>query len=172
MSPDRIFKALSDPVRIKILQFLRKPEGVALLKRLLPGFDVLIENFRPGTLDRWGLDKATLWAVQPRLGILRATGTPLVIHSTAIWLLAETGLAGFLVFFFWAWRTYSTAFANRKTLWGLTLVLVLTVFAVISQAHDMLYQRAFWLMLGALLIVPLDARALHNSGPERPRPTL
>ncbi len=28
MSPDRIFKALSDPVRIKILQFLRKPEGV------------------------------------------------------------------------------------------------------------------------------------------------
>lgn len=53
---------------------LRKPEGVALLKRLLPGFDVLIENFRPGTLDKWGLDKATLWAVQPRLVILRATG--------------------------------------------------------------------------------------------------
>jgi ArsR family transcriptional regulator len=26
--PDRVFKALSDPVRIKILQFLRKPEGV------------------------------------------------------------------------------------------------------------------------------------------------
>jgi ArsR family transcriptional regulator, arsenate/arsenite/antimonite-responsive transcriptional repressor len=26
--PDRIFKALSDPIRIKILQFLRKPEGV------------------------------------------------------------------------------------------------------------------------------------------------
>lgn len=53
---------------------LRKPEGVALLKRLLPKFDVLIENFRPGTLDRWGLDKATLWAIQPRLVILRATG--------------------------------------------------------------------------------------------------
>ncbi|HEY5637533.1 MAG TPA: CoA transferase [Burkholderiales bacterium] len=53
---------------------LRKPEGVALLKRLLPKFDVLIENFRPGTLDRWGLDKATLWAIQPRLVVLRATG--------------------------------------------------------------------------------------------------
>ncbi|MFM9862007.1 MAG: ArsR/SmtB family transcription factor [Micropepsaceae bacterium] len=26
--PDRVFKALSDPIRIKILQFLRKPEGV------------------------------------------------------------------------------------------------------------------------------------------------
>lgn len=52
---------------------LRKPEGVALLKQLLPRFDVLIENFRPGTLDRWGLDRDTLWALQPRLVILRAT---------------------------------------------------------------------------------------------------
>ena len=53
---------------------LRKPEGAALLKRLLPRFDVLIENFRPGTLDGWGLDRTALWAVQPRLVILRATG--------------------------------------------------------------------------------------------------
>ena len=53
---------------------LRTPEGVALLKRLLPKFDVLIENFRPGTLDRWGLSKEVLWAIQPRLVILRATG--------------------------------------------------------------------------------------------------
>lgn len=52
---------------------LRRPEGVALLKRLLPRFDVLIENFRPGTLDRWGLDRETLWALQPRLVILRTT---------------------------------------------------------------------------------------------------
>ena len=53
---------------------LRKPEGRALLLRLLPAFDVLIENFRPGTLDRWGLDRDTLWAAQPRLVILRVTG--------------------------------------------------------------------------------------------------
>jgi crotonobetainyl-CoA:carnitine CoA-transferase CaiB-like acyl-CoA transferase len=53
---------------------LRKPEGAALLKRLLPRFDVLIENFRPGTLDGWGLDRHALWAAQPRLVILRATG--------------------------------------------------------------------------------------------------
>jgi len=52
---------------------LRKPEGLALLKRLLPRFDVLIENFRPGTLDNWGLDRDTLWALQPKLVILRAT---------------------------------------------------------------------------------------------------
>lgn len=53
---------------------LRKPEGGALLLRMLPGFDVLVENFRPGTLDRWGLDKQALWAAQPGLVILRATG--------------------------------------------------------------------------------------------------
>ncbi len=53
---------------------LRKPEGQTLFKRLLPKFDVLIENYRPGTLDRWNLDKDTLWALQPRLTILRLTG--------------------------------------------------------------------------------------------------
>lgn len=52
---------------------LRKPEGAALFKRMLPQFDVLIENFRPGTLDRWGLSKEVLWQIQPRLVILRAT---------------------------------------------------------------------------------------------------
>ena len=53
---------------------LRKPEGVTLFKRLIADFDVLIENFRPGTLDRWGLSKEVLWSVQPRLVILRTTG--------------------------------------------------------------------------------------------------
>jgi crotonobetainyl-CoA:carnitine CoA-transferase CaiB-like acyl-CoA transferase len=53
---------------------LRKPEGAALLKQLLPRFDVLIENFRPGTLDAWGLDRETLWSIQPNLVILRVTG--------------------------------------------------------------------------------------------------
>jgi len=53
---------------------LRKPEGQALFRRLLPKFDVLIENYRPGTLDKWGLDKDALWHLQPRLVILRVTG--------------------------------------------------------------------------------------------------
>jgi crotonobetainyl-CoA:carnitine CoA-transferase CaiB-like acyl-CoA transferase len=53
---------------------LRKPEGQALFGRLLPRFDVLVENYRPGTLDRWGLDKTALWKLQPKLVILRVTG--------------------------------------------------------------------------------------------------
>lgn len=52
---------------------LRQPEGLALFKQLLPRFDVLIENFRPGTLERWGLPRETLWALQPRLVVLRTS---------------------------------------------------------------------------------------------------
>ncbi len=52
---------------------LRKPEGAELLLKMLPKFDVLLENFRTGTLDRWGLDKETLWKANPNLIILRAT---------------------------------------------------------------------------------------------------
>ncbi|MGQ0654397.1 MAG: CaiB/BaiF CoA transferase family protein [Betaproteobacteria bacterium] len=53
---------------------LRKPEGQALFRRLLPRFDVLVENYRPGTLDAWGLDKDALFRLQPKLVILRVTG--------------------------------------------------------------------------------------------------
>lgn len=66
------WKALNRNKKFATLD-LRKPEGLALFKQLLPQFDVLIENFRPGTLDRWGLPKEVLWAIQPRLVILRAT---------------------------------------------------------------------------------------------------
>jgi formyl-CoA transferase len=53
---------------------LRSPEGQGLLRRLLAGADVLVENFRPGTLERWGLSPEALWEVNPRLVITRVTG--------------------------------------------------------------------------------------------------
>ncbi|MDE2363758.1 MAG: CoA transferase [Hyphomicrobiales bacterium] len=53
---------------------LRQPEGREIFERLLPRFDVLVENFRPGTLDRWGLTKERLFALHPKLTILRVTG--------------------------------------------------------------------------------------------------
>lgn len=68
-----LWKAVNRNKRAATLD-LRKPEGQALFLRLLPRFDVLVENYRPGTLDRWGLDKATLWKSRPGLVILRVTG--------------------------------------------------------------------------------------------------
>ena len=53
---------------------LRKPEGADILKKLIAKYDVLIENFRPGTLDRWGLSSEVLWEINPHLVILRTTG--------------------------------------------------------------------------------------------------
>jgi crotonobetainyl-CoA:carnitine CoA-transferase CaiB-like acyl-CoA transferase len=52
---------------------LSRPEGAALLLRLAARTDVLIENFRPGTLERWGLGPDELHAANPRLVIARVT---------------------------------------------------------------------------------------------------
>ncbi|MBX6742148.1 MAG: CoA transferase [Acetobacteraceae bacterium] len=46
---------------------LKRPEGLELIRRLLAGADVLIENFRPGAMDRLGLGWEALSAANPRL---------------------------------------------------------------------------------------------------------
>ena len=51
-----------------------KPEGAAILRRMAAKADVLIENFRPGTLDRYGLGYEALSAVNPRLIYCSITG--------------------------------------------------------------------------------------------------
>lgn len=53
---------------------LRQPEGQALVRELLREADVLIENFRPGTLEGWGLGWDALHALNPRLVMLRLSG--------------------------------------------------------------------------------------------------
>jgi crotonobetainyl-CoA:carnitine CoA-transferase CaiB-like acyl-CoA transferase len=52
---------------------LGTPEGAELLLRLVAGADVLIENFRPGTLERWGLGPDRLHEANPRLVVARVT---------------------------------------------------------------------------------------------------
>ncbi|MFC8851057.1 MULTISPECIES: CaiB/BaiF CoA transferase family protein [unclassified Micromonospora] len=53
---------------------LSDADGAALLLRLVADADVLVENFRPGTLERWGIGPAELHAVNPRLVIARISG--------------------------------------------------------------------------------------------------
>lgn len=53
---------------------LRKPEGRDIFARLVADADVLVENFRPGTLDGWGITRSWLQEISPRLTILRVTG--------------------------------------------------------------------------------------------------
>lgn len=53
---------------------LRKPEGQALARALIGKADVVIENFRPGSLEKWGLSYETLAADNPRLVMARVSG--------------------------------------------------------------------------------------------------
>ncbi|MFI9260958.1 CaiB/BaiF CoA transferase family protein [Streptomyces sioyaensis] len=53
---------------------LSHPGGRDVLLRLAAGADAVIENFRPGTLERWGLGWDELSAVNPRLVLARVTG--------------------------------------------------------------------------------------------------
>ena len=53
---------------------LRAPEGQDLARKLIAEADVLIENFRPGTLEGWGLGPEALHARNPGLVMLRISG--------------------------------------------------------------------------------------------------
>ena len=53
---------------------LRQPEGQQLLRELVAKADFLLENFRPGTMEKWGLGWAELSAINPRLIMIRVSG--------------------------------------------------------------------------------------------------
>ncbi len=53
---------------------LRTAEGQEIARRLIATADVLIENFRPGTLEKWNLSPADLCAADPRLIVVRVSG--------------------------------------------------------------------------------------------------
>ena len=53
---------------------LSKKEGAELLKKLITTADVVCENFRPGTLEKWGLGWETLKKINPGLILLRVSG--------------------------------------------------------------------------------------------------
>jgi crotonobetainyl-CoA:carnitine CoA-transferase CaiB-like acyl-CoA transferase len=53
---------------------LREASAQEMLRSLLTTADVLVENFRPGTLEKWGLGWAELQDINPRLIMIRVTG--------------------------------------------------------------------------------------------------
>lgn len=89
------WKGLSRNKRLITLA-LNKPEGQELALRLVGAFDVVVENFRPGVMERWGLGPEQLHAVNPRLIILRTSGfgqTGPFAHKPGFGTLAE-GFSG------------------------------------------------------------------------------
>lgn len=53
---------------------LSKPDGAEIFKKMVATADVVIENFRPGTLERWGIGWDVLSEIQPGLILARITG--------------------------------------------------------------------------------------------------
>jgi crotonobetainyl-CoA:carnitine CoA-transferase CaiB-like acyl-CoA transferase len=53
---------------------LGKPEGAEIFKRIIKGKDVIVENYRPGTFEKWGIGPDVIRTVDPRLILLRISG--------------------------------------------------------------------------------------------------
>ncbi len=53
---------------------LREPEGQDVIRQLAKDADILIENFRPGALEKWGIGFKDLHAINPKLIMLRVSG--------------------------------------------------------------------------------------------------
>ncbi|MGA2597235.1 MAG: CoA transferase [Bryobacteraceae bacterium] len=53
---------------------LEHPKGQEMVRRMIPHFDVLIENFKPGTIEGWGLGPDQLQAIHPGLIVVRVSG--------------------------------------------------------------------------------------------------
>jgi crotonobetainyl-CoA:carnitine CoA-transferase CaiB-like acyl-CoA transferase len=67
------FKSLARNKRLVTLD-LSRPEGASVFLRFAERSDVVLENFRPGTLERWGLGWDELSAANPRLVLARVSG--------------------------------------------------------------------------------------------------
>ena len=72
-STSSIFLALNRNKRSAVID-LKKPEAKAAFLRLIETYDVLLETFRPGVLDRLGLSHEKLLAANPRLVICAISG--------------------------------------------------------------------------------------------------
>lgn len=53
---------------------LREPEGQELVKKLVKEADFILENFRPGTMEKWGLSYEELIEINPRIIMIRVSG--------------------------------------------------------------------------------------------------
>lgn len=83
---------------------------------------------------------------------MRRHGAPLVIHSTPLWLLAEMGIVGLIIFAAPFVRVVIDEYrASPGDPARAFLLMALPAFAAIATVHDMLYQRSFWLLMGAAL---------------------
>ena len=76
------------------------------------------------------------------------------MHNTALWILAEFGLVGFVLFAipFVCLIVYALLGSKLRVVRN-AMILLLLVFFVMSLFHEVFYQRIFWIFLGACIAV-------------------
>lgn len=155
-------------------------EGLALAGQNIPKPNAAIQSLissPESNHERWATLRYgfEMWRHSPFIGeglgvfIANSTerfGHPTVIHNTPLWILAEFGLLGMAVlgWSFLKLVTYSikpSSSSNQLSRSALLLLLVLFMF--FSQFHEMLFQRIFWLIGGALLGMPLLLRSENSA---------
>jgi crotonobetainyl-CoA:carnitine CoA-transferase CaiB-like acyl-CoA transferase len=72
--PDKLWWEVIARNKQSVSANLRLAEGQDLVRRLAEKADILIENFKPGTIEKWGLGPDALHALNPRLIIVRLSG--------------------------------------------------------------------------------------------------
>jgi hypothetical protein len=84
---------------------------------------------------------------------LRQFGKTLVVHSTPLWLLAETGTVGLSVVATLFARVVISEFRRvvRGDSIALLIVLILIALGIVSLVHELFYQRGFWFLFGAAM---------------------
>jgi hypothetical protein len=98
------------------------------------------------------------------LHILSHSKIPLLIHSTALWLMAELGIVGLIAFVAPALSVLVAEFRRKeRDDASLLLILCLVAFAVMSTPADMLYQRTFWILVGAGLAMPIRSTSCRST---------
>ena len=121
-------------------------------------------SYRPSSLQlRFDQTRVALdqWTDSPVFGIglggfknryqdPSSDGSAPILHNSALWLLTETGLVGLIAFlaaFIWIAAALYRQRRSGNDVIPLAL-LTLVVFAVMSQLHDLFYQRVLWLVIG------------------------
>jgi O-antigen ligase len=154
-------------------------EPLVLTPPRFSALEIIIGGYQPSNVQRIASLEGGLamFEAHPLFGAglgafiesyMRAHGVPLVIHSTPLWLLAETGIVGLVVFLAPILRVVAREVrrADRADSARTFLLLALPAFAAIAAVHDILYQRTFWLLIGAALA----CRPAAEAGPASSRP--
>lgn len=71
---DSLWHLVQSRGKLSVCADLHDPEDQALVRQLAVESDILIENFRPGRLEKWNLDPSDLMAANPRLIVVRISG--------------------------------------------------------------------------------------------------